>query len=288
MGALGALGVIGMAGVLCLLVYYSAPIIRNDPESNQNLPPPIPGGNTNSTSAALETRQMPDLTFHRAVATGEILAKSEFAMSNFIANARNAGLKFDPGELNPSKPIRLSPLGGSATAQTEHTVFGVKFPPSSSPTVGYITSIGLDVNGADRDLYALDPAGHSLKTLSDSNLYPIQSTPEQALVAVTNFFARQVPNSDYVLSDSHRYAYPDPKPFMVYVFTPPGEFKKANPVNAITVTVRDGGTDLQPGQPELIAYEDDRLYTAAGYVEEPKFEKPSADVWNLSSGLHPK
>jgi hypothetical protein len=287
---LGTLGGIGVAVFLCLL-YFAIPSIPNDPKSDRRPPQLIPREKTDDATA-IGTRnwskQMTNIVLRRYTGIGDFRDKALFAMTNFIANATNAGLKFDPGDLNPAKPIRLDPLGSSATAQTKNAVFGFQFPPSTLPVVGYITSIGPDVNGADRDLYALDPAGRSLKTLSDANLYPIRSSSDQTLTAVMNFVTLQLPNSDYVLSDSHRYAYPDPKPFMVYVFTPPGEYKKANPVNAITVTVRDGGTDLQPGQPELIAYEDDRIYNATGYIEEPKFEKPSADVWNQSSGLHPK
>ena len=229
-------------------------------------------------------RDMPtNVVINKGVGPPEELSQSSrektvHAITNFITNAKRAGLKFNPGDL--VKPIRVRTMvNSSATAQTEHAVFGVQFSPSGDvpPLVDHITSIGTDENGANRDVNSLTPGGHSLETFSDKDLYPIKSSPQEVQSAVENFLTLQIPNGNYALNDTYRLQAPLPLPFLVYEFVPSEEYKKADPISAVKITVRDGGTDLQPGEVELIAYED------AGVVNRAKgwkraFPKPSVSA----------
>ena len=170
-------------------------------------------------------------------------------------------------------------VNSSATVQTEHVVFGAQFSPSGDvpPAVDYITSVGLDENGVNRDVNSLSAGGNSLKKLSDKTLYPINDNAEEVYSMVVNFLNLQVPRGDYVLNEKYRLQAPLPLPFTVYEFVPREEYKRVDPINAVIITVRDGGTDLKPGEAELVAYED------GGVVNRPKgqrrtFNKPSTSL----------
>jgi hypothetical protein len=204
--------------------------------------------------------------------------KTVYAITNFIANAKRAGLKFDAGDL--VMPIRVrTAVNSSATAQTERVVFGAEFSPSRNvtPAVDYITSIGRDENGANRNYYSLNPGGTSLTLLMDQNLYPIKSTTNDVYPALMNFLTLQIPDGNYVLNDVYRPQGPLPLPILVYQFVPPDEYKKVDPYNYINITLRIGGKDLAPGEAELIAYEDSGIFIRANH-ETKSFPKPSPSL----------
>lgn len=202
--------------------------------------------------------------------------KTVCAITNFIANVKLSGFKFNPGDL--VKPIRVRTMvNSSATAQTEHAVFGVMWSSSGDypPTVDHITSVGKDENGADRSFYSLEPGGTSLSLLMDTNLYPIMSGTEDVYPAITNFLALQIPDGNYVLNNVYRPQGPLPLPILVYQFVEPTDYKKVDPIGAVNITVRIGGKDLQPGQAELVAYEDNGIGVRG---HRSTFPKPQASL----------
>ena len=200
--------------------------------------------------------------------------KTVGAITSFIANAKLAGFKFDPGAL--TKPIRVRTMvNSSATAQTEHAVFGVMWSASGNygPIVDHITSIGRDVNGVDRSFNSLAPGGASLTKLQDASLYPIKSGPDDVYSAVMDFMSRQILDGNLVLNNIYHPRAPLPLPILVYEFVAPEDYKKADPIGTVHITLRIGGADLQPGQAEFLEYEDNGI----GIRGHPKtFPKPPA------------
>lgn len=200
--------------------------------------------------------------------------KTVHAITNFIANVKLAGFKFDPGDL--TKPIRVRTLvNSSATAQAEHAVFGVMWSASGDygPMVDHITSIGMDQNGVDRSFNSLTPGGTSLTRLQDSSLYPIKASPDDVYPAVMDFLARQIPGGNLVLNNVYHPQAPLPLPILEYEFVEPEDYKKNDPIGTVNITLRIGGTDLQPGQAELLDYEDNGI-GIRGYRK--PFPKPPA------------
>jgi hypothetical protein len=202
--------------------------------------------------------------------------KTVYGISNFIANVKAAGFKFDPGDL--VKPIRVRTLvNSSATAQTEHAVFGVMWSNSGGygPIVDHLTSIGEDENGADRNFNALTPGGKSLALLQDADLYPIMTTTNGVYPDVMNLLALQIPDGNLVLNKVSSPQGPLPLPILMYQFVEPDQYKKANPLGTVNVTVRIGGKDLQPGEAELLTYEDNGIGIRGHPVT---FQKPPSSA----------
>ncbi len=186
--------------------------------------------------------------------------KTVQAMTNFIANVELAGFKFDPGNL--TKPIRVrTVVNSSATAQAEHAVFGVMWSATGDygPIVDHITSIGMDQNGVERSFNSLAPGGTSLTRLQNPSLYPIKAAPDDVYPVVMDFLARQIPDGNLVLNHVYHPQAPLPLPILEYEFVEPEDYKKSDPIGTVNITLRIGGTDLQPGQAELLEYEDNGI-----------------------------
>ena len=127
------------------------------------------------------------------------------------------------------------------------------------PVVDHITSIGTDENGVDRSFNSLAPGGTSLTRLQDSSLYPIKGSPDDVYPAVMDFLALQIPDGNLVLNNVYHPQAPLPLPILEYEFVEPEDYKKPDPVGTVNITLRIGGTDLQPGQAELLGYEDNGI-----------------------------
>jgi hypothetical protein len=201
------------------------------------------------------------------------------AMTKFAAHAKQAGLKFDAaGEARVR--VRTGDFVSIADSQTTNVYFNSTFTSSDKilPIVDSMSCIGTDMNGVDRDIYKLmsgDPKNPDLKALADQSQYPIVSSSGDVYPMVTNFLVLQVNNSDYRLNKDYRLQFPLPLPFIKYEFVTSDELRKVGVANVITITVRVGGTDLQPGEAELAAFED----TGVGIRGQTKsFPKPPASL----------
>ena len=101
---------------------------------------------------------------------------------------------------------------------------------------------------------------------------------------VMDFLSLQISDGDLVLNDVYRPQVPRPLPILIYQFVEPGDYKKADPIGAINITLRIGGTDLQPGQAELLEYEDNGIGIRG---HDRSFQKPLAPPGTKDLPSHP-
>jgi hypothetical protein len=200
--------------------------------------------------------------------------QAEHAITNFIANAKRAGLKIDV--VGDAHMVVRSGKNRIASVHTDNTYFGATTSPTDAFTaaVDCMQCTGDDTNGVARNIMRLmsgSGASPSLKSLADQSQYPLVTTASEAYTAVETFLALQVPDGGYVLNKQWQLQLPSKLPFVEYEFVTPDDKGKIEPVDVVTVIVRVGGKDLKPGEAALAAYENTGVVT---HKEHRAFPKP--------------
>jgi len=196
-------------------------------------------------------------------------------VTNFIAKVRRSGLKLN---VSGEPKITVYTLKGTvANAVTEDTRFDVMYKPNEQEALHDMYKIGSDQNGVPREVYRIlgTTQQEYWQKLADPGLYPVQSTPEQLKsMVITLLESLNIGGTDrYILESVKQYQKSTYKlPFYAYCFTTAdflGNLSNRNR-EEVSFIIRAGGTDLAPGQGELVYFSD------------------SGTIWRKLKNRHPK